>query len=164
MAYSVHPVYHDHVSRIWNQSTVNPHATPHPILLSKFSVMWSHLSHSALFLIILLRPHQSMKRLAPHQAHAVPWPPEALSSQPSTIQLSPIISGPFQGPTPAQAFSYDPSHLILEGTQPASLHTLLYHRNIWLHIWLVLASPLMAKTATSLCVSPSTHHVVSSIL
>lgn len=92
MAHSVYPVYPDHVPRIQNQSKVNPHATPPKPQLT-FKALGNVVK--PLFLIILLRLHPPMKRLAPHRAQAVPWLPGVLSSHLSTTQLSSLISGPF---------------------------------------------------------------------
>lgn len=140
-----------------------PLTSPTPILLSKLSVSWLYLLCPALLLLVLLRPHKAVKRLAPCQALAVPHPPGVLSSHPSTTQLSSIVSGPFQGSPTTQAFSYNSSHLVVERMQPASLRVLLYCRNIWLHIWQELVSSLMAKIAMSMAMSPSTCHFVSSV-
>ena len=63
MAHSVYPVYPDNVPRIRNQSNVNPHATP-PNPQLTFKALGNVVTR--LFLIILLRPHPPMKRLAPH--------------------------------------------------------------------------------------------------
>ena len=84
-AHSVHPVYPDHVPRIQNQSKVNPHATPPKPQLT-FKALGNAVT--PLFLIILLRLHPPMKRLAPHRAQAVPWLPGILSFHLSTTQGS----------------------------------------------------------------------------
>lgn len=74
MAHSVYPVYPDHVPRIQNQSKVNPHATPPKPQLT-FKALGNVVK--PLFLIILLRLHPPMKRLAPHRAQAVLWLPRS---------------------------------------------------------------------------------------
>lgn len=87
IAYSIYPVYPDPVSRIRNQSKVNPHTTP-PNPQLTFKALGNVVT--PLFLIILLRPHPSMKRLASHQAQAFPGLREFSlpTSPPSSSHLS----------------------------------------------------------------------------
>lgn len=114
-----------------------------------------------LFLLSLISHYSAQASSVHEKTSSLPFSSCSLSSRSAELSLHypalihdfwPIsrLNTPCPLP-PAQAFSYNSSHLILKGRQLASLHaSLFYFRNTRLHIWQVLVSFLVDKIAMSM--------------
>lgn len=132
-----------------NQKCCEVSSHPHPSLA--FEAVGNLVT---LFLPSLISHYSAEASPAHEKTSSLPCSSCSLSSRSALLSLHypALIHGfwPISRLTlPAQAFSYNSSHLILKGRQLASLHALFYFRNTRLHIWQVLVSFLVDKIAMS---------------